>query len=48
MATEDYNRKFTALLSADVRGYRRLMDDDEEATVKKITVCRDVISMINI
>jgi class 3 adenylate cyclase len=27
-------RKLTAILSADVEGYSRLMGDDEEATVK--------------
>ena len=32
MTTEDVKRKLTAILSADVEGYSRLMDDDEAAT----------------
>jgi adenylate cyclase len=31
MATEDFKRKLTAILSADVKGYSRLMGEDEEA-----------------
>jgi adenylate cyclase len=37
MATEDFNRKLTAILSADVEGYSRLMREDEEATVRTMT-----------
>ena len=33
MADEGFKRKLTAILSADVEGYSRLMGDDEEATV---------------
>ena len=33
MADEDFRRKFAAILSADVEGYSRFMDDDEETTV---------------
>ena len=36
MATKGYKRKLTAILSADVVGYSRLMRDDEEATVRDI------------
>ncbi len=32
MAQEGFKRKLTAILSADVVGYSRLMDDNEEAT----------------
>ncbi len=32
MATEDFKRKLTAILSADVKGYSRLMGEDEAAT----------------
>jgi adenylate cyclase len=32
MAPEGFKRKFTAILSADVQGYSRLMGEDEEAT----------------
>jgi class 3 adenylate cyclase len=31
MTTEEFHRKLTAILSADVVGYSRLMGDDEEA-----------------
>lgn len=30
-------RKLTATLSADVKGYSRLMGEDEEATVRTLT-----------
>ena len=36
-------RKLTAILSADVKGYSRLMEDDEEATVRTITAYREVM-----
>ena len=44
MADEGFERKLTAILSADVEGYSRLMDDDEEATVRTLTAYRTVIS----
>jgi adenylate cyclase len=44
MATQDFNRKLTAILSADVEGYSRLMREDEEATVRTITTYRAVIA----
>jgi hypothetical protein len=31
MEPQGYHRKFTAILSADVAGYSRLMQDDEAA-----------------
>ena len=40
MATQDFKRKLTAILSADVKGYSRLMREDEEATVRTITAYR--------
>ena len=36
MADEGYKRKLTAILGADVKGYSRLMDDDEEATLRTL------------
>jgi adenylate cyclase len=36
MAVEGYNRKLTAVFSADVAGYSRLMGEDEAATVKTL------------
>jgi TolB-like protein/cytochrome c-type biogenesis protein CcmH/NrfG len=37
VATQDFKRKLTAILSADVEGYSLLMRDNEEATVQTIT-----------
>jgi adenylate cyclase len=37
MTQKGFKRKLTAILSADVEGYSRLMGDDEEATVRTIT-----------
>ena len=41
---EQSKRKLTAILSADVKGYSRLMQDDEEATVRTIRAYREVTS----
>ena len=46
MATQDFKRKLTAILSADVKGYSRLMGEDEESTVRTITAHREVITMV--
>ena len=43
MDTEHSKRKLAAILSADVVGYSRLMEDDEETTVSTITAYREVI-----
>ena len=37
-------RRLTALLSADVHGYSRLMGRDEAGTVRSVTACRDLIA----
>jgi adenylate cyclase len=44
MAEQGFKRKLTAILSADVEGYSRLMDDDEEATVHTLTTYRTAIN----
>jgi adenylate cyclase len=44
VAAEDMKRKLTAILSADVQGYSRLMGDDEQATVETITAYRKVMT----
>ena len=44
MPQEGFKRKLTAILSADVEGYSRLMGDDEEATVRTLTSYREVFS----
>jgi len=46
MTIENFKRKLTAILSADVKGYSRLMRDDEEATVRTITAYREVIGSV--
>ena len=46
MADEGFKRKLTAILSADVEGYSRLMGDDEEATVRTLTAYREVLSTL--
>jgi adenylate cyclase len=48
MTDEGYHRKLTAILSADVVGYSRLMGEDEAETVKTITAYRKIMGeMIN-
>jgi TolB-like protein/class 3 adenylate cyclase len=44
MTTEDFKRKLTAILSADVEGYSLLMRDDEEATIRTLTTYRKAIT----
>ncbi|MBT8364164.1 MAG: hypothetical protein KJP23_05615 [Deltaproteobacteria bacterium] len=44
MPTERLKRKLTAILSADVEGYSRLMREDETATVRTITAYRETMS----
>src|SRR5882672_7961408 len=39
-------RKLAAIFSADVAGYSRLMGDDEEATIRTLTVYRALISSL--
>jgi adenylate cyclase len=46
MAGEGFKRKLTAILSADVEGYSRLMGDDEEATVRTLTAYREVMATL--
>ena len=44
MEEKKAKRKLTAILSADVKGYSHLMQDDEEATVRTITAYREVMT----
>jgi adenylate cyclase len=46
MTTQESKRKLTAILSADVKGYSRLMSQDEEATVKTLKEHRATISTL--
>jgi adenylate cyclase len=48
MHAEDFKRKLTAIFSADVAGYSRLMGEDEDGTVRTLTQYRKVMaSLIN-
>jgi adenylate cyclase len=45
MASNDQlERKLTAILSADVKGYSRLMAEDEVATIRMLTAYRSLMS----
>ena len=44
MTDERSNRKMSAILSADVKDYSRLMSVDEEGTVKALNECREIIA----
>ncbi len=46
MAQEGFKCKLTAILSADFEGYSRLMGEDEEATVRTLTTCREVMTAL--
>jgi adenylate cyclase len=43
MATEDFKRKLTAIFSADVEGYSRLMGEDELATIETLTSHKEIM-----
>ncbi len=43
MTTQEIKRKLTAILSADVKGYSRLMGEDEEWTVRTLKTYKEVI-----
>jgi adenylate cyclase len=43
MATDDVKRKLTAIFSADVEGYSRLMEEDELATVETLTAHKEIM-----
>jgi hypothetical protein len=46
MATQGFERKLTSIFSPKVKGYSRLMDEDDEATVFTITAYRKIITNI--
>ena len=46
MTQEGFKRKLTAIFSADVEGYSRLMGDDEEATVRTLTSYREAMTIL--
>jgi adenylate cyclase len=46
MAPERYQRKLTAILSADVAGYSRLMGEDEAATLHTLNAYREIMKTL--
>jgi len=46
MTEESFRRKLTAILSADVEGYSRLMGEDEDATIRTLTAYRELMSTL--
>lgn len=46
MTTERAKRKLSAILSADVKGYSRLMGQDELATVRTLTTYRELMATL--
>jgi len=46
MATQNLRRKLTAILSADVKGYSRLMGEDELFTINTLTKYRNIIATL--
>jgi len=43
---ENFRRKLAAILSADVKGYSRLMGDDEASTVRTLTAYREIMAAL--
>lgn len=43
MTSDEFKRKLSAILSADVKGYSRLMEEDEDSTVRALKICRELI-----
>jgi adenylate cyclase len=46
MSPEEFKRKLTAILSADVEGYSRLMGEDEDATIRTLITYRELMSTL--
>ncbi|HEV8713044.1 MAG TPA: adenylate/guanylate cyclase domain-containing protein [Candidatus Binatia bacterium] len=46
MASQSIERKLAAILCADVKGFSRLMGEDEEATLRTLTVHRQAIDFL--
>ena len=44
MTTQEVKCKLAAILSADVKGYSRLMGEDEEATVRTLNAYKEVMT----
>jgi adenylate cyclase len=46
MTTQEVKRKLAAILSADVKGYSRLMGEDEEGTIRTLNAYKEVMSSL--
>ena len=46
MATQEVKRKLAAILSTDVKGYSRLMGEDEEGTIRTLNTYKQVMSSL--
>ena len=46
MPGEDFKRKLAAILHADVKGYSRLIGEDEEATVGTLRTYREAMGLV--
>ena len=46
MELQSVQRKLTAILSADVKGYSRLMGEDEVATIRTLTAYRELMATL--
>jgi len=46
MTTQEVKRKLTAILSADVKGYSRLMGEDEETTLRTLNAYKEVMESL--
>jgi len=46
MATQEVKRKLTAILNADVKGYSRLMGEDEKGTVRTLNAYKEVMTSL--
>jgi TolB-like protein/class 3 adenylate cyclase len=44
MSAEKFKRKLAAILSADVKGYSRLMGEDEEGTIRTLNAYKEVMT----
>jgi TolB-like protein/Tfp pilus assembly protein PilF len=44
MTTDEVKRKLTAILSADVKGYSRLMSEDETGTIRTLNTYKEVMA----
>jgi len=46
MTNQEVKRKLAAILSADVKGYSRLMGEDEEGTIRTLNAYKEVMTKL--